>query len=217
MSALGGPEPPKRRSLRLPAYDYAQAGAYFVTVCTHDRRCLFGDVVDGATRLNDVGRVVETCWEAIPDHFPHAGLDAYIVMPNHIHGIVWITAAAMIVGAKNLSPLPDASRRQKSPPPSASSFQTPLRTLGSIVRGFKTGVTKWVRENTGVHHVWQRNYYDHVIRNEDDLQRIRQYIADNPARWAEDRENPLRALRERKSDRGAGCAGEGATDFPSGR
>ena len=214
MNTVGDPESPKRRSLRLPAYDYAQAGAYFVTACAYDRRCLFGDIVDGAMRLNDVGRVVETCWDAIPDHFPHAGLDAYVVMPNHIHGIVWITAAALTVGAKNLSPLPGGSRQQKSPSPSASSFQTPSRTLGSIVRGFKTGVTKRVRKNMDVHHVWQRNYYDHVIRNEADLQRIRQYVANNPARWAEDRENPLRALRERKSDRGAGYAREGAKDFP---
>ena len=210
MIARHGQHP--RRSLRLRAYDYAQVGAYFVTVCAYDRRCLFGDIVDGAMRLNDVGWVVETCWEAIPDHFPHAGLDAYIVMPNHIHGIVLITAAAKTVGAKNLSPLPGASRSQKSPPP--SSFQTPTRTLGSIVRGFKTGVTKRVRKNMDVHHVWQRNYYDHVIRNEADLQRIRQYIADNPARWAEDRENPLRVSRERKNDRGAGCAREEAKGFP---
>ncbi len=179
----------RRRSLRLPGFDYAQRGAYFVTVVAHDRACLFGDVVDGAMCLNEAGRVVESCWAAIPDHFPHVELDAFVVMPNHVHGIVLIvgdvsadvgTRDRAKDGAKDFSPLPGR----------ASTFRSPSKTLGSIVRGFKIGVTKWMRANTGVRDVWQRNYFEHVIRNETALNRIRQYIIDNPARWQEDRENP---------------------------
>ena len=207
MSAPCGPEPHKRRSLRLRAYDYAQVGAYFVTVCAYDRRCLFGDVVDGAMRLNDVGRVVETCWEAIPDHFPHAGLDAYVVMPNHIHGVIVIVRPNVevppTVGATHASPL-----HHRSGPPKHS--------IGAVVGAYKSAVSKRINAARGTPgaRVWQRNYYDHVIRNEADLHRIRQYIVDNPARWAEDRENPLRVSRERKNDRGAGCAREEAKGFP---
>lgn len=175
----------RRRSLRLHGFDYAQRGAYFVTVVARDHACLFGDVVDGAMRLNEAGRVAESCWAAIPDHFPHVALDAFVVMPNHVHGVVWIVGdVSADVGArdraKDFSPL----RR------GASNFRSPSKTVGSVVRGFKIGVTKWMRANTGIRDVWQRNYFEHVIRNEAALHRIRQYIIDNPARWHEDRENP---------------------------
>lgn len=188
MKPTSDPISERRRSIRLHGFDYTQRGAYFVTVCTHDRTCLFGDVVDGAMRLNNAGRVTERCWAAIPDHFPHVEIDVFVVMPNHVHGIVWIVNdvsgdVGARDGAKDFSPL----RR------GASSLRSPSKTVGSIVRGFKIGVTKWMRANTGVHDVWQRNYFEHVIRNETALSRIRQYIIDNPARWHEDRENPANA------------------------
>ena len=121
-------------------------------------------------------------------HFPHARLDAYVIMPNHVHGIIWIdnieaknvgTESEYNVGAKNFSPRPSA-------------FRSPTKTLGSIVRGFKIGVTKWVRTHTAIYFVWQRNYYGHIIRNEVALNRVSQYIAENPARWAKDSANPVR-------------------------
>ncbi len=101
------PQKHHRRSIRLKGYDYSQAGAYFVTICTQNRECLFGDIVDGEMMLNDAGQMVEQCWYDIPLHFPHAGLDEFVVMPNHIHGIVVINAnvGAKNVGAKNFSPL----------------------------------------------------------------------------------------------------------------
>lgn len=167
------PQHHHRRSIRLKGYDYAQAGAYFLTLCTKDRACLFGDIVDGLMVLNVAGRVVDECWKAIPSHFPHVGLDTFVIMPNHIHGVL------RIVGAKHLSPLP--SRRLGT-----------ANTIGSVIRGFKIGVTKWMRANTDIHHVWQRNYYEHVIRDETSVNRIREYIADNPASWADDPENPHR-------------------------
>ncbi len=210
-----------RRSIRLPGYDYAQAGAYFVTLCTQGRECLFGNVVDGVMQLNDAGLVAEKCWLEIPMHFPRVVLDAVIIMPNHVHGILVITDSTVVgannhspvgannhspVGAKNLSPvgannhspLPSPLRSGTSAnnhsPVGAENFP-PLPsgtsgTIGSVVRGFKIGVTKWMRQNTPYFDVWQRNYYEHIIRNEESLRRIREYIVNSPLQWMLDRETP---------------------------
>ena len=129
----------RRRSIRLQDFDYARTGAYFVTICTRERACLFGEVVGGDMRLNDDGKAVEACWLAIPTHFPSVHLDAIVVMPNHVHGIVVI--ADRVVGAKNLSPLHDKTATTCNP------IRSPSKTIGSIVRGFKIGVTKWFRAN----------------------------------------------------------------------
>ena len=182
----------RRRSIRLQFYDYSASGAYFVTVCTQERRCLFGDAVDGVVQLNDAGRAVERTWLAIPRHFPHIDLDAFVVMPNHVHGVIIIGDRP--VGAKDFSPLHNTSQPGRRP-----SGALP-KTIGSIVRGFKIGVTKWIRDNTDTYAVWQRNYYEHVIRSDESLVRIRQYIFDNPARWAFDRENPAVTTLERDED-----------------
>jgi len=185
------PQKHRRRSIRLPGYDYAQPGAYFITVCTHNRACLFGEVVDGEMRLNDLGHIVKRCWLEIPTHFPHATLDAYVVMPNHVHGIIIITDHAGVgVGARNLSPLPSPSPPRS--PSGATPFRTPSRTIGSMIRGFKIGVTKWARQHADIRTVWQRNYYEHIIRDDSSLHRIRTYIAHNPSRWGQDHENPMR-------------------------
>ncbi len=175
---MNTPQNPQRRrhSLRLPDYDYGQAGAYFVTVCTRDRLPLFGSIAGNEMQLTKAGRAVAERGSAIPDHYPHAETDAFVVMPNHIHGIIFITETS--VGANNHSPLRSG----------CSSFRSPSRTLGSIVRGFKIGVTKWFRANTDVRDVWQRNYYEHVIRSEATLRDIRAYIVNNPAKWTEDPE-----------------------------
>ena len=180
-----------RRSLRLPGFDYGQAGAYFVTICTHNRVPMFGSIVGAEMRLNEAGRVVRECWTAIPEHYPRARTDAFVVMPNHVHGIVLLldnvsgirATQGKRVGANDYSPL----HRNESP------FHSPSRTLGAIVRGFKIGVTKWFRNNTDVHTVWQRNYYEHVIRSEAALNDIREYIINNPAKWADDPDNPKHA------------------------
>jgi len=158
--------------MRLKGYDYAQAGAYFITICTHKRACLFGEIINGKMTVHDAGRVAEECWYAIPGHFPRVGLDRFVVMPNHVHGILFISDAP--VGAKYVSPLP--SRPQGT-----------SKTIGSAIRGFKIGVTKWMRQNTEFQNIWQRNYYDHIIRNEKDLNRIRKYIIENPLQWQADK------------------------------
>jgi putative transposase len=166
-----------RRSVRLPAYDYTQAGAYFVTMVTHRRQCLFGEIADGRVTLNPCGEVIEDEWLRSTEIRPVIRLDAFIIMPNHVHGIVVMGDQTTVVGAHSCAPLP----------------YRPPRSLGSFIAGFKSAAAKRINEIRGAPGlpVWQRNYYEHVIRNDEELHAIRQYITDNPLRWAEDRENPI--------------------------
>ena len=188
----------ERRSIRLLHYDYSQTGAYFVTICTRDRMCLLGDVVDGEMRLNDVGRAAHEAWERIPAHFATVETDAWIVMPNHVHGVIFIAGsdagglpnAGTTAGegvAPRLTRAAHASPLQRSSGP-------PKRSLGAVVGSYKSAVSKRINESgwSRSTSVWQRNYYEHIIRDATSLDRIREYIAQNPARWADDPENPQR-------------------------
>ena len=166
------PEIHHRRSIRLKDYDYRQAGDYFVTVCTQNRECLFGDVADGEMRLNEAGRMTIKTWIGLADRFPFVELDEFVVMPNHMHGIILIVGAGLA--------LPNKGAASSAP------------TLGDVIRTFKSIAAININrllERTG-RPLWQRNYYEHIIRNEDDLNRIREYITNNPTRWAEDEDNP---------------------------
>ncbi len=187
------PERHHRRSIRLKGYDYTQPGAYFITICTHDRACLFGEVVEGQMRLNDFGQVVKEEWFRSAEIRKEIRLfaDEFVVMPNHIHGIVWIVehgvAAMRVMGGVG------ATRRVAPTPP-----RGPVSgSIGAIVGQFKSITTKRINALRGTPGapVWQRNYYEHIIRNEDALHRIRQYIATNPLRWHFDRENADRTGR----------------------
>ena len=287
------PQKHHRQSIRLQGYDYSQEGLYFITICCQDRAHLFGRIVDGEMILNDAGLQAQECWQDIPNHFPNVVLHEFVIMPNHIHGII------EFVGANQYSPnndlpnndlpnndspnndlpnkvspnndlpnndspnndLPNNDSPNQSPsnPTSPDNFdvndlemanggnwvekdvgipnvgadvinvendaemayagvcvganagaclganaggclgakdfsplrnvtwRSPSKTIGSVVRGFKIGVTKWMRNNTNVVNVWQRNYYDHIIRNEQDYDRISEYIKNNPILWKEDR------------------------------
>jgi len=177
-----------RRSLRLKDYDYARAGTYFVTVCAQDRACLFGDIVDGAMRLNDAGRMVQTVWDDLPNHYAGMETDAFIVMPNHVHGIVVLVGAA----PRGRPVFGQAQELGQAQGPA------PTLSLPDVVHRFKTLTTK--RYTDGVKRdgwppfrsrVWQRNYYEHVIRDEASLHGIREYVLNNPLQWALDRENPV--------------------------
>jgi putative transposase len=163
-----------RRSIRLKGYDYAQPGGYFVTIVTNQRECLFGEIIDKEMRLNPYGRVVEECWGSICEHFQNVELGAFIVMPNHIHGIIFIRGAGEI-GARHASPLP--------------SHGTSPRSLGTIVGSFKSAVTRRLGREFRKANIWQRNYYEHVIRNETEWDKIHRYIESNPAKWESDQEN----------------------------
>ena len=157
----------KRQSRRLNGHDYASAGLYFITLNTENRNKLFGEIKNGGMQLNEAGLIAQKCWLEIPEHFPHVTLLDFVIMPNHIHGIIEIIYNPNTVGAENFPPLPYS------------------KTIGSIVRGFKIGVTKWIRQHTTIHEVWQRNYYDHIIHDTDSFERICQYIRDNPKNWNE--------------------------------
>jgi REP element-mobilizing transposase RayT len=153
---------PPRKSLRLSHYDYAMPGAYFVTACTHERTCLLGKISDGTVRLSEAGRVVAQVWQDLPAHYPNFSLDEFVIMPNHLHGLLVI-------------------EREGG------------RPLSNLMRAFKAFSTREIKAQRLVTDpVWQRGYYEHVVRDEADLAVICQYIQDNPAKWDLDDENPAR-------------------------
>jgi len=165
-----------RRSIRLKDYDYSQIGAYFVTIGTYNKDCVLGKMNNTEVQLSSVGKIAIKFWLEIPKHFDHVQLDEFVLMPNHIHGIIIIRE----VGVQNFEPLQKRNRFQKITP----------RSIGSIIRAYKSSVKHWCKENDYESFKWQRNYYEHVIRNEDDLRRIREYIVNNPLIWELDSENP---------------------------
>ena len=194
------PKKHHRHSIRMKGYDYTQPGVYFVTICTDNRECLFDDPV--------LRRVVETYWRAIPRHATHVALDAWVVMPNHLHGIVVIEDYAATVGARHSSPIARLTNEPPSPATDAKMERPrgnalPLPgSLGAIVGNFKSITTRRInriRHTPGME-VWQRNYYEHVIRNERALERIRGYIISNPLSWDSDIENPANSQGGRRMD-----------------
>lgn len=172
-----------RRSIRLRDYDYSQNGAYFVTLVTKNREYLFGEIANGKMILNDAGKTVMKCWQEIPEHFPNVEIDECCVMPNHFHGIICIVDCCDEIGACKGGRGVCNGERFFAPTDTVEAGPGTSKTVGSIVRGFKIGVTKWMRENDLAQEIWQRNYYEHVVRNEDDMEKIRRYINDNPINW----------------------------------
>ena len=181
-----------RRSIRIKEYDYSQAGLYFITICCRDRICRFGKIENGEMILNDLGKIVMQCWLDIPQHFPCAILHEYVIMPNHIHGIIELT----VVGAQNLVPLQIPQMPLQIPQiplqipqiqiPQKNAFQKIIpRSIGSIIRGFKIGVTIETKKILPVYSdsVWQRNYYEQIIRDEQSHKNIVNYIINNPTNW----------------------------------
>ncbi len=181
----------ERRSVRLKGYDYAQCGAYFLTVCTQHRETLFGLIEDREVRLNAAGRMVEDAWACLPDRFSNLSLDSFTVMPNHIHGILLLT-----------DDLPDDGDSlytgdHKDRPYEVISMGTKEGSVGRIVQAFKSISTNQYGEGVRIHDwptfpgkLWQRNYYEHVVRDKDDLNRLREYISQNPEHWEDDENNP---------------------------
>ncbi len=165
-----------RRSIRLNEYDYSQEGGYFITLCSQNRKCVFGEIKDGVMHLSSVGGVAAQCWSEIPTHFENAELDAFVVMPNHIHGIIILELVT--VGVQYIEP--QRNQFQKIIP----------KSIGSIIRSYKAAVTHQCRLGGFTDFQWQRNYYEHVIRGLDDLTRIREYTANNVLQWYYDEENP---------------------------
>ena len=173
-----------RRSIRLRDYDYSRDGAYFITICTYRRECLFGDVIDGEMIPNTIGCIVEEEWLRSPMVRSYVRLDSFVVMPNHMHGIIILTgdnvgATRPVAPTTHTSP----SHRPKGPTP---------HSIGAIMAQFKSICTRRInriRRTPGAP-LWQRNYYEHIIRDEAALNHIRHYTQANPARWSEDRDYP---------------------------
>jgi putative transposase len=197
------PDKHHRRSIRLKGYDYSQAGAYFVTICTEGRECLLGEIVADEMRPNDAGAIALAVWNDLPAHYARVQLDAFVIMPSHVHGIIVLTddvaadvgadavgvgvgadAVGMGVGA-GLKPAPTGDGRRHG--------------LPEVVRAFKTFSARRInalRSTPGVP-VWQRNYHEQIIRSAESLERIRAYIETNPERWTLDRENVQRSGLDR--------------------
>ncbi|MDY7015580.1 MAG: transposase [Cyanobacteriota bacterium] len=168
------PQKHHRRSIRLPEYNYRQPGAYFITICTYKKQCWLGDVVKGTMHCNHLGYIVSMFWQDLSRRFSHITIDVFVVMPNHIHGILILTDKELYVSQKE----------QFGKPVSGS--------IPTVVRSFKSTVSKRInrmrRESNPP--FWQRNYYESIIRIEGGLDRVRQYIRNNPRRWDFDEETP---------------------------
>ncbi len=159
-------------STRLKDWDYSLPGYYFVIICTRNFQPYFGNVVDGRVELSAAGEIANKFWQEIPSHFPHVVLDKFVIMPNHMHGIIVITS-------------------QPVETQHAASLQKPVAgSLSVVIRSYKSAVTRWFRRNGCPSFAWQPRFYDHIIRNDESLHEIRKYILANPLKWEYDRDNP---------------------------
>jgi REP element-mobilizing transposase RayT len=172
-----------RRSIRLPEYDYSQEGIYYITICTQGRKCLFGEIRNGKIALSECGRIVDDWWQNIPERYSGVILDEYVIMPNHMHGII-IIGGYVDNGVGAIHELPLRIKRR-------------AMILPKIIGYFKMNSAKQINQiyNSPGNKIWQRNYWEHVIRNEKSLHKIREYIHDNQWHWASDDENPERKIK----------------------
>ncbi len=183
-----------RRSIRLKGYDYSSEGAYYVTIVTHGRECLFGEIIDDEMYLNEYGVIIQNWWNEIPVHFKNVDLGSFVIMPNHVHGIIFIVEERRgeVIsphGSPNNIYLNANNQGGETPP-----LRKPI--LGQIVAYFKYQSTKEmnrVETPNAITRLWQRNYYEHILRNEKDLKQKTDYILDNPSRWEEDDENLMKS------------------------
>jgi REP element-mobilizing transposase RayT len=175
-----------RRSIRLPGYDYSQSGAYFVTICVYQRQCLFGEIIDGRMVLNQYGAIVAETYRWLCQRYPYLYADEWVVMPNHFHAIMVINDQTCRGGSRTAPTTPNAPTTNLRNP------TTKRKPLGRLIGAFKTVSTKKInilREMPATP-LWQRNYYEHIIRNPDAMDKIRQYIINNPVSWQIDQLHP---------------------------
>ena len=177
----------QHKSIRLKGFDYSQTGGYYVTIDTYGRESLFGEVLNGVVQLNPLGKTVQEEWFRSAKIRKEIRLieDEFVVMPNHLHGIVWIDTT---VGADGIRPNPGTGANDMG------AYHAPLhrnpKSLGSFIAGFKASVTSRAGRELNSGNIWQRNYYEHILRDQADHERIAVYILDNPANWNNDDENP---------------------------
>ena len=218
MKSKFDPQKHHRRSIRLKGYDYSSEGAYYVTIVAHGRECLFGEIIDGEMHLSKYGEIIQKWWDEIPVHFPNVELGAFVIMPNHVHGIIFIidNRRGEVISPRDYQnnniqdEYVDENNKQggeindegvKTKSQGEGQQQggetPPLRkpTLGQIVAYFKYQSTKEMNKietENSITKFWQRSYYEHIIRNEKELQQKTDYIMDNPSQWDEDDENPVK-------------------------
>ncbi len=173
-----------RKNTRLTGYDYSSDGAYFVTLCVKNRECLFGEIEGTGIKpdrmkLNQYGRIAFDCWQKLPQHCSNCRLDEFIIMPNHVHGVIFVMEFA------NADNRPVGNRHACSLRIGRNHQQLPV-----IVGAYKSAVSKRIRRAGGFEFQWQKSYYDRIIRHDEELNRIREYVAGNPQGWERDRENP---------------------------
>ncbi len=178
---------PQRQSIRLHGYDYAKTGAYFVTICIRNQACLMGKIADGEMVLNRAGQMAESVWVELPARFSNIQMDEFTIMPNHFHGIVIIQRR----GESCIRPRSGTGDHQDRP------YGTLPESISRIVQAFKSISTGEYIRGVKSHDwspfpgkLWQRNYYDHIVRDDDELAKIREYIKNNPLKWEFDKENP---------------------------
>ncbi len=172
----------RRRSIRLRSHDYSLPASYFVTICTRDRLLFFADTA--------IRRIAEASWTASPDHFPGVAVDEWVIMPNHLHGILVLGEDNSWTGGGGRRGVQlNASTTTRDPHSPYSTLSPGRRTLSVVMRTYKAAVTSLCRR-AGVHFAWQRNFYEHIVRDDADLDRIQQYIRDNPTHWESDENNP---------------------------
>ena len=180
------PEIHHRQSIRLKDYDYSKEGAYFFTICTYQRIEVFGEIIESNMHLNDQGEIMYAMWQTLPKRFPNVELDAFITMPNHVHGIV--------VQSKCDSLKHDSEKVPFTFNYQYKSFRSNPNRSQSVhetIRAFKALISYHVHRNGNPEFAWQRGFYEHIIRNVTELDRIRSYIINNPAKWQEDKLHPL--------------------------
>ncbi|BAZ65701.1 hypothetical protein NIES4106_04460 [Fischerella sp. NIES-4106] len=178
-------------STRLPNRNYAANGSYFITICTKNLNHYFGNVVSDQVHLSVIGEIAQRFWTDIPNHFDDTYIDAYVIMPNHVHGIVVIDRPHNNVETLHCN----VSTQYDVPcdiiePQFMSDISPKPGSLGAIARSYKSAVTRWCRENDHDHFAWQSRFYDHIIRADGSLDRIREYMINNPIKWDEDKNNP---------------------------
>ena len=166
-----------RRSIRLPGYDYSQECVIFVTACTYQRENLFGEVVAGQMVMNDIGRTVLAAWQGLPLRFPSLTLDEFVVMPNHIHGIL------IFEDGQDTEEGADPKEGAASGAPTLAQVMRVFKSLAAVSGNRLLGRTEWP--------LWQRNFYEHIIRTEQVLEKARWYTSENPKRWERDKDNPV--------------------------
>ena len=173
----------RTESTRLKNWDYSQEGAYFITICTQNMTCFFGDIKNGKMKLNEIGEIAHKYWQEIPNHFPNTILDEFVIMPNHVHGILIIAKkiASPNVETPNLGVSTERNTNHKP--------EWKPNSLGSIINQYKRICTIESR-SINPNFTWQPRYYDRIIRNKNELNRIREYIINNPLKWELDRNNP---------------------------